>query len=1450
MVFKQLSTKMQNVIEKRFKEPTLPQKLAIPYIASGLNVMVIAPTGSGKTESAMLKIFDRIVQEKPKPINTLYITPMKSLNRDMLDRIMWWSKELDIEVAVRHGDTPPAERKGQIDFPPDIMITTLEQLQPMLSGKNVRELLRNVKHIIVDECLPYDALVALEDDSKIKIGKLVEENLKSKDRDIYVKTLDIKTGNITSSKVTKFHKIPVRTKMVSIITKHYKTYLAATENHPILVSRKNKIAWINASDIVQGDKLLIHVTEPNANQQIEENRGIFLDANKFRGVYNSLFYTGGRGQVGKLEKSIKRLEKWGLLPLTYKDNKARILARLMGHIFGDGWLTITDSTVSTGFSAKLLDLELIRSELKGLGFALHNTITRETNSTFTDAEGSQHNIRGTTNSTANGSKTLAAMIKALGAPNGEKTDTKYSIPEWILNSPKDVKREFLSSYLGAELSTPSGRPYLDFDAPRISIYKREDIIGDGLKLAGQFKKLFEEFGIVVSDISIGDGNTRKDGTRSKKTVITFSNKEENLIRLNDLIGISYCEEKRIEFNLIRDYLMAKQLARENKLMLVNKIKELKRKGLSDSSIGKMLGFDKKHGKRQTDYIRRLAESTGRIMKGFPSFIKWRGTIVGDCVTDEVDYVGVYDGKDKFVYDISVENTHNFIANDIVVHNCHEVVDSKRGVQLTIALERIRELCGDFQLIMLSATVADPEHVAEFFSGGKLTKVVQADTGKEFDIRVINPRPTIQDEKISEKISSSKDTAARLRTIMDLIKDSKATLTFTNTRDFAEILSSRIRVVDKDFPVAIHHGSLSKDVRIKAEKDFKEGRIKSLISTSSLQLGIDIGDIDLTIQYMSPRQVSQLVQRVGRSGHDLSKISKGILITTDEDDIFESAVIARKALAGEIENLVFHENTYDVLAHQLIGLTFDFGRIELEKAYNIIKRAYPYRNLTYEEFMDVCRQLERLGLAFVDGYIKKRIRGFQYYFENLSTIPNIRQYRVFNMLDHSFVGVLDEEFVAIHGQENTTFIVKGRPWRIVTVDGDKVMVEPIEDIEAAIPGWEGELIPVLYDVTQEVGKLRGMIASRLDKISQKELIAELQKKYPVDENSAKEMVETIKKQVKSSIVPDDKTILVEDYENLVIIHTCYGNNINETLGRFIVALLTSRVGSVGLKTDPYRIMIQFQKKNIDLLKEVLFNTKPEHLRSYLEMSLANSELFAWKFVHVAKRFGAITRDADFGKVRMKRIIDDYVGTPIFKETMKELETEKFDIQKATELLEKIQKKEIKVIFRNGLSHLGKIGAEDRYAEVVAPEKPEMEIFELFKQRLLNTQLRLVCVNCGNWDQLYTVKEINDKIICGKCESKLLAPLKKQWVGAGKIVKKAFRKLPMDDTDKKRYENMKKRAELFMYFKSKAAKTMAGRGVGPTTAKRILGRYHKNDDSLFRDVLESEKLFAKNKRFWKI
>ena len=794
---------------------------------------------------------------------------------------------------------------------------------------------------------------------------------------------------------------------------------------------------------------------------------------------------------------------------------------------------------------------------------------------------------------------------------------------------------------------------------------------------------------------------------------------------------------------------------------------------------------------------------------------------------------------------------------VILDEVHETVESKRGIQLAIGLERLKKLSGDFQLIMLSATIGSPEKVAKFYSAGQDVNIIRVETAKQYDIRVISPRPKPEDSKIVKKIYTSKETAARLRTMMELIKEARSSLTFTNTREFAEILASRIKTIDNLFPAEIHHSSLSKNVRIKTEKRFKAEEIKSIVCTSSLQLGIDIGTIDLVLQYMSPRRVSQLIQRVGRSGHGIERVSKGLVIATDEDDCFEAAVIARRALAGQIEPTKSHTNSLDVLAHQIVGMTLEDWKLDMQKTYKEIIKSGPYNMLSYDDFLAVCRQMSQIGLIYLDiarkgEELKKKRRGFEYYFTRLSTIPDVKQYKIFNMIDQSFVGVLDDEFVSIHGDPGTTFIVKGEPWRIIETEEDRVLVEPSSDIDAAIPGWEGEIIPVHFDVAQEVGRLRRKIYEMLDDMDKNEAVEQLMRDYPIDKDVARKMVKVISRQKKHdpTMITDDKNILIEDYEDIVVLHTCFGSVVNETVGRFLAALLTSRVGSVGLKTDPYRILMQFQQKNLGLVKEVLLNTNPEHLRSYIRLSVSKSDLFQYKFVHVAKRFGAFSHDAQLSRTKLKSIIEDYAITPVFEETMKEIETEKLDIEKATELLQQMQTGEIKLAFKAGLSPLGKIGIKHKYAEVIGPEKPTREIFEIFKQRIMNSRTRLVCMNCGKWTQMYTINDMPAEVRCPKCDALMLAIVPYRQSNILKIVQKHLQKKHLTPDEATVLKRAQDTVDLYMTHKRDATIILAGRGVGPMTAKRILRKYHETVDDLMRDVLDAERQFQKTKKYWKI
>ncbi|HLD77563.1 MAG TPA: DEAD/DEAH box helicase, partial [archaeon] len=429
---------------------------------------------------------------------------------------------------------------------------------------------------------------------------------------------------------------------------------------------------------------------------------------------------------------------------------------------------------------------------------------------------------------------------------------------------------------------------------------------------------------------------------------------------------------------------------------------------------------------------------------------------------------------------------------VVVDEVHELVDSKRGVQLTVGLERLKELIknaggAEPQLIGLSATVGSPALVAEWLRGSSApVTVVNASSAKRIAIRVSSPEATAKDRELAQELHMSPETTARLRMIAEHIREKEAVLVFTNTRESAEALSSRLRVLDRTLPIETHHSSLAKDVRISAEQRFKSQELKALLCTSSLELGIDIGAVDFMVQYMSPRQVLKLLQRLGRAGHSLRKVSEGTIIASDIDDCFESAVIGRLALQRWVEETHCYEEALDVLGQQIIGLALEEYKIPLEKAYGIVRKAYPYRNLSKERFIAVARLLEKLRLLWVnepgsgfsivgaetrsatasgledmtrpeaaseleeaapfaeDGELalKRSKRAWEFYYGNLSTIPDSKHYQIFDTYAQKPVGSLDAEFVAMHGTPGTAFIVKGSPWRILEVTQDQVLVEPM------------------------------------------------------------------------------------------------------------------------------------------------------------------------------------------------------------------------------------------------------------------------------------------------------------------------------------------------------------------------------------------------------------------------
>ena len=795
---------------------------------------------------------------------------------------------------------------------------------------------------------------------------------------------------------------------------------------------------------------------------------------------------------------------------------------------------------------------------------------------------------------------------------------------------------------------------------------------------------------------------------------------------------------------------------------------------------------------------------------------------------------------------------------VIVDEVHSLLNNKRGCQLTVGLERLK-LLSNFSIIGLSATIALPNNALDFLTGGRGGIVIKCDEKKKFHVKVDAVKADLKPSKTSIiGFEWSIDFNKLAKKIADIVEKVKGkVLIFVNTRDLAELLGVFLKKYAR-FRYGVHHGSLSKEVRTAIESEFKKGKIKAIIATSSLELGIDVGDVDLVIQVMSPRRVETALQRVGRAGHRLEEISRGMLIATNPDDLYESIAISILLERGEIEEILSIDKCYDVLAHQIVGIARDFY---LDKGdypttnlvFKIIKSANPFKSIEKEEFMWVLNFLQnrcRL-INITGGKISLRRGAIRYYFNGISTIPTSVKYKVFDVSENKFIGELDEQFV-LKSKPGEAIILAGSPRIILEIDYSSRIVKTTLSLSEAIPPrWEGELMPTSYEVAQLVGKIRKTWINRrsLDNFIRKVRLSRVAREWAIEIASYNE----------GDVIPDDKTIVIEidNRLGLVVIHSNFGLNINRTITLLLAHFLINdeNFPLVGFDADAYRVYLLLYQ-NIFLTNRNIVKSLERALNSVIDLAFNESafkanlyqaiiehakEELAWYFIQVLRRFGLISTTSSISLTSALMLLSKYSGSPAHSEALHEYVLNKLDIRRTVEILRKIDSGEIEIYFSFSLS---KLAIQSPPVPTFSSKDIEDLILEKYYERLRNRELIYICLTCGYKE---IRKASNILFVCPKCGSERITVLKKSDEEALGIIYKALKGEKLNLKELNKLRSMDAFSRFLRTLKETATITIAGYGIGHKQAMEIL-KLKLDLKSLLNEIRRREILFWKNKIFW--
>jgi ATP-dependent Lhr-like helicase len=572
---------------------------------------------------------------------------------------------------------------------------------------------------------------------------------------------------------------------------------------------------------------------------------------------------------------------------------------------------------------------------------------------------------------------------------------------------------------------------------------------------------------------------------------------------------------------------------------------------------------------------------------------------------------------------------------VIVDEIHAVAPNKRGSHLALSLERLRSICAaPPQRIGLSATQKPVEDVARFLVGagrageGALDcAIVDSGHRRARDLALEVPDSPL------EAVMSAEVWEQVYRRLAGLVEQHRTTLIFVNTRRMAERVTRKLSELLGDSHVTAHHGSMARDQRLDAEQRLKHGRLKALVATASLELGIDIGDVDLVCQLGSPRSIASFLQRVGRSGHALGSTPKGRLFPLSRDELVECTALLESVRRSELDRLGIPERPLDVLAQQIVAEVASREWCE-DELLALIQRAWPYRELSREDFSDVVAMLAdgfstrrgRRGALIHHDAVNRLLRGRRgarlTALTAGGTIPDNADYQVLLEPENHFIGTVNEDF-AVESLAGDIFQLGNRSYKIQRIERGVVRVEDAHGMAPTIPFWLGEAPGRTDELSQAVSRLRADMAARFEQYSSgASALRWLVDELGVIPAAAEQLLEYLRAGFGAlGCLPTQQTIVLERFFDeaggmQLVVHSPYGSRLNRAWGLALRKRFCRKFNfELQAAATEDNIVISLTEAHSFALDEVVRYLHSGSVRTVLTQALLDSPMFTtrWRWV---------------------------------------------------------------------------------------------------------------------------------------------------------------------------------------------------------------------------------------------